>query len=171
MTHSATPPLDSDGNTSFENLQHRAMRAGSLKLLRAIQAARGEFDTPEQPEKPKRPANFLSLVEIRPPSAPPPGEAAGSAIVRMVAEAFHLTTADLKGQNRSGYVVRARSVATKLLFEMTWQDGSRRFSYPQIGALLGGRDHSTIIHSHRMFPDYAKRYPFIEQVYERLSDA
>lgn len=59
-------------------------------------------------------------------------------IVRVVAEAFELEPALLKGRRRDRMVTEARQVAMHVL-NMT-----NRFTMAEIGKGLGGRDHSTI---------------------------
>ena len=61
-------------------------------------------------------------------------------IVEAVALHFDLEVKALQGRNRSKSVARPRQIAMYLLREET---GS---SLPQIGAMLGGRDHTTILY-------------------------
>lgn len=69
----------------------------------------------------------------------------GKRVIAVVADTFGLSTKELLSRSRKKHLTRPRHMACKLLYELTFADGSRRFSYPQIGALMGGRDHSTII--------------------------
>jgi chromosomal replication initiator protein len=59
-------------------------------------------------------------------------------VVRIVADHFHLTAADLTGRRRTAEVALARQVAMYLLSE------EHDLSLSAIGDYLGGRDHSTI---------------------------
>lgn len=61
-----------------------------------------------------------------------------------VARAFGLEPHALVGQARRKPVVVARHAAVWAL-KMRWP----KLSYPQIGKMLGGRDHSTLIHAFR----------------------
>lgn len=65
------------------------------------------------------------------------------AILSIVAEQAGMTLGELRSGRRHRGAVRARMIAVLLLRE---RGG---FSFPQVGAYLGGRDHSTIIHAHR----------------------
>ncbi len=61
-------------------------------------------------------------------------------IIEVVAEHFNITVDQMASKNRSSSVVRPRQIAMYLCNTMT--DSSLQ----AIGVLLGGRDHSTIIH-------------------------
>ena len=61
-------------------------------------------------------------------------------ILLTVAEHFHIKTDDIKGSKRSADIVIPRQIAMYLCKTMTSD------SLDVIGQLLGGRDHSTIIH-------------------------
>ncbi len=61
-------------------------------------------------------------------------------IIEVVAEHFNITVDQMASKNRSSQVVRPRQIAMYLCNTMT--DNSLQ----SIGMLLGGRDHSTIIH-------------------------
>lgn len=61
-------------------------------------------------------------------------------IIEVVAEHFNITVDQMASKNRSSTVVRPRQIAMYLCNTMT--DSSLQ----AIGSLLGGRDHSTIIH-------------------------
>lgn len=78
---------------------------------------------------------------------PPHKIAFASTIIAAVCAASDFTAEQIKGQKRDRPLARARQVACYLLRK------HRRLSYPQIGAMLGGRDHSTIIHAVRLVED------------------
>ena len=59
-------------------------------------------------------------------------------------------------------MVRARQVATYLLRE------DFNISYPLIGQKLGGRDHTTAIHSHMKIKEDLKSDPALLQEIEKL---
>jgi chromosomal replication initiation ATPase DnaA len=75
-------------------------------------------------------------------------------IVREVAEGNGLTVDDLTGPSRLRYVCYARHEAMWLIRQVKASDGKPRFSMPFIGSLLGGRDHTTVLHGIR---EHAKR--------------
>ncbi len=61
-------------------------------------------------------------------------------VVKVVAKFFHLDPEQLRGRDRSKEVAYARQIAMYLAREET------EASLPQIGAALGGRDHTTIMY-------------------------
>ena len=62
-------------------------------------------------------------------------------IQRVVAEFFHLKVSDLRAKRRSRSISGPRQIAMYIMRE------DYSISYPAIGAKLGGRDHTTVIHS------------------------
>jgi hypothetical protein len=82
-----------------------------------------------------------------PPPPPPPDPTLGLVcgpdtrrLIRDVLEPHGLTWADVVGRNAKAPYVRARTDIYVALRERGW-------SYPKIGALVGGRDHTSIINS------------------------
>jgi len=65
------------------------------------------------------------------------------AVLNAVADYFHLSREDLAGKSRTKEIVEARHITMYLLHE----DSHQRTT--DIGRLLGGRDHSTVIHGLR----------------------
>lgn len=61
-------------------------------------------------------------------------------IQHAVCEAFDITMADMVSGDRHRAVARPRQVAMYLAKRMTIR------SYPELGGLFGGRDHTTIMH-------------------------
>jgi chromosomal replication initiator protein len=68
------------------------------------------------------------------------GPAPSDRVIAAVASRFHLTPRELCGKSRSRRVTVPRHLAMQLLREQ----GDR--SLAEVGALLGGRDHSTVRH-------------------------
>ena len=62
-------------------------------------------------------------------------------VLKSVADFYHIPTTDLVKRSRRKEVVRPRQIAMFLLREEV------KYSFPEIGAKLGGRDHSTVIHA------------------------
>lgn len=76
------------------------------------------------------------------------------AIARRVSLRHGLKMADLMGQSRKHAIAHVRQEAMSECRE------AGNWSYPQIGAFFGGRDHTTIIHGVRQ---HAKRLEAAEQ--------
>ena len=74
-------------------------------------------------------------------------------VIRIVAQTFGVTMDSLLGRERSRQVALPRQVAMYLLRE----EGN--ISLPQIGAFLGGRDHTTIMYGCEKIADMLERDP------------
>lgn len=68
-------------------------------------------------------------------------EATPDTIQKSVASCFNVSISDLTGKRRTHNIAFARQVAMFLCRKLT------NCSFPEIGALFGGRDHSTVIHA------------------------
>lgn len=92
---------------------------------------------------------FLSLYRV------------GSRVIESVARDFGMTSADILGKRRHNELVDARAVVA-----MTLKRWGRK-SYPEIGRIMGGRDHSTVIHAVQNFDIYCRRNVTVSASYER----
>jgi chromosomal replication initiator protein len=72
-------------------------------------------------------------------------------IMEEVALHFNLECSDLKGHSRRRVIARPRQIAMYLIREET------NASLPQIGALLGGRDHSTVLYGYERIADLIEK--------------
>lgn len=70
---------------------------------------------------------------------------------------------DLLSADRSASLFRARAAVCWLARELT------PASLPQIGAILGGRDHSSILHACRRAADMRDRDPAFRRLTDRLT--
>lgn len=68
-------------------------------------------------------------------------------IQRLVGERFSIGLSDIIGKRRTQNIALARQVAMFLCRRLTPS------SYPEIGALFGGRDHSTVIHAYKVIEE------------------
>lgn len=151
-----------------------------LKALYAtypeLQPARPDFShIPDREEKKfdygLHLAQYSQLTNIERARQFKQGLPLGRGIIAAVAGWFGYSPDDLTGKSRKEHIVTARFVAAKLLRDQEWQhSGYVRFSYPEIGTLLGGRDHSTIIHACETFFDRARKFPAMLEAYEALKD-
>jgi chromosomal replication initiator protein len=88
-------------------------------------------------------------------------EISGTAIMAETAAYFGLAVEDLSGSSRSRVLVTARQIAMYLCRELT------DLSLPKIGALFGGRDHTTVMHADRKIRSLmAERRSIYNQVTE-----
>lgn len=112
----------------------RALPAEPLTLLRAAAEARSRFAG-----RPLTAALAGEVAAALLPSHSPPAKA----LAGLVARRFGVSMRSLLGPTRRQSVVQARAVAIYLMRTLT------PLTYVEIGTLLGGRDHKTIIHNFR----------------------
>jgi chromosomal replication initiation ATPase DnaA len=70
-------------------------------------------------------------------------------VIREAAQAHGVKPAEIVIGGPSRRLVRPRHMVAATLYEMRHPCGKRKFSLPQIGAWLGGRHHTTILHAVR----------------------
>ena len=91
-------------------------------------------------------------------------------IIHAVADALEVCPHVMIGKSRARDVVTARAVVMVLLREEQLVEGVPRFSYPQIGSVFSGRDHSTVIHACQVrFPEDYAASAIVREVYHSLS--
>jgi chromosomal replication initiator protein len=95
-------------------------------------------------------------------SDPKQGNMSMDIIIRVVSEDFHLTPNDLKGKKKSSGIVRPRHIAIYLCRELT------EYSLTEIGQAFGDRDHTTVLHSHRIIEETSHSDSNLYSVLERL---
>lgn len=112
------------------------------------------------------PADALALVMSGPVETPKPAIAKpvlASEIIAAVAAELRTLPELITSPSRFGQDVRARACVVQIFRR-------RGMSFPAIGARLGGRDHSSIINSYRMFDSYADKMPALRRVVERVME-
>ena len=82
------------------------------------------------------------------------GKFSFSAIIAVVAQAHGVSVADIKGPSRKQRIVNARMHVIATLKKCRPDASS-----PEIGRRVGGRDHSTVLHSVKAWPGRAHRFP------------
>jgi len=95
-------------------------------------------------------------------SDPKQGNMSTDIIIRVVADDYHLTPNDLKGKKRSSGIVKPRQIAIYLCRELT------EYSLTEIGQAFGDRDHTTILHSHRLIEETSRSDTNLYTTLERL---
>lgn len=68
-------------------------------------------------------------------------------IERRACKLFNVTRADIRSERRN------RRIAFVRQFIMYWTSRTTKLSLPQIGRLMGGKDHTTVIHGRRVYPE------------------
>jgi chromosomal replication initiator protein len=84
-------------------------------------------------------------------------------ILVLVAKTYGVPQAQLRSQSRRQSIVGARAMVAYLARELAGM------SYEQIGRALGGRDHTTIIHSYRRIDRDRDRDPVLQEEIDELS--
>ncbi|WP_189597898.1 chromosomal replication initiator protein DnaA [Streptomyces pilosus] len=103
----------------------------------------------------------IVLKDLMPGGDDSAPEITSTAIMGATADYFGLTVEDLCGTSRGRALVTARQIAMYLCRELT------DLSLPKIGALFGGRDHTTVMHADRKIRNLmAERRSIYNQVTE-----
>ncbi|MFD8518484.1 chromosomal replication initiator protein DnaA [Streptomyces capillispiralis] len=103
----------------------------------------------------------IVLKDLMPGGDDSAPEITSTAIMSATAAYFGLTVEDLCGTSRGRALVTARQIAMYLCRELT------DLSLPKIGALFGGRDHTTVMHADRKIRNLmAERRSIYNQVTE-----
>ena len=85
-------------------------------------------------------------------------------IQEAVAAWFHIKIADLKSRRRSKTLVHPRQIAMYLCRELT------DASFPEIGRLFGGKDHTTIMHACRQITKIKEGDSALNQTLDGLKE-
>ena len=83
-------------------------------------------------------------------------------IQKLVCKHFNIKLSDLKGKKKNKAVVFPRQVAMYIIRKKT------SLSFPEIGDLFGGKDHSTVIHSIKKIEDALKEDNHVKNTVETL---
>ena len=99
----------------------------------------------------RKPLNEATAAEALADLLPRKRKVVADKVLETVAQAFGLSVAELRAKGRSRRVAVPRQIAMYLLRE------EAGLSLPRIGELLGGRDHSTVMHGVRKVADRLER--------------
>lgn len=84
-------------------------------------------------------------------------------ILTDVSDYYGLEITDVTSNSRLSELVRARDMFTYVCREYT------SASYNDIGQMLGGRNHATIIHSNNKIKEYAEMYPSVQKQVQEIT--
>jgi chromosomal replication initiator protein len=87
-----------------------------------------------------------------------------AAVKEVVADNYDLTPEDIEGKSRKKEIARARHIAVYLARELTDS------SFPVLGKEFGGRDHSTVMHSHKKIKNMIEETPLLFEEIKELKD-
>lgn len=83
-------------------------------------------------------------------------------ILQAVAEEFRVSVSELTGPRRVRRVVVPRQLAMHLMREFT------QLSFPQIGEIMGGRDHTTVMYGTEKFQERMEQDPELKKRLEKV---
>lgn len=83
-------------------------------------------------------------------------------IQKTVTEYYNIKLSELLGKSRKRSIVRPRQMAMYLSKEITDK------SYPEIGELFGGKDHTTVLHAYRKIEELLIESPMIKEDKQKL---
>jgi chromosomal replication initiator protein len=83
-------------------------------------------------------------------------------VMEHVARYHNITVEDIKNGRRTGEIVKPRQLAMYIIRETT------NLSLPEIGKELGGKNHSTVLHSIRKIEDEIKQDPNTAKIIAEL---
>lgn len=109
-----------------------------------------------------RPLTLLEVKSLLKNSMKPKKNIAIKDVVKMVSEHYQIDEADIYDKTRKKEIVRARQVVMYLLRE------DFNVSYPLIGQKLGGKDHTTVIHSCLKIKSDLKNDPQLMEELEQI---
>ncbi len=112
----------------YAGVRERLRSAAAVRPVAAIAPPAAPSPLPVVPE----PEGFVPVNLLAPPS--------WKVIVKLVSLRWAVREFDVVGPSRQEVVCAARGHAMALVMS------HRQLSYPQVGQLFGGRDHSTVIH-------------------------
>jgi chromosomal replication initiator protein len=87
-----------------------------------------------------------------------------SGIKEVVATNYDLSPSELEGKSRKKEIARARHIAIYLARELTDN------SFPALGKKFGGRDHSTVMHSHKKIDSMIEDTPLLYEEIKELKE-
>jgi len=86
-------------------------------------------------------------------------------IMKTVAARFNIRIADLKSQKKNKNLVIPRQIAMYLARRLT------SHSFPDIGAKIGGKDHSTVIYANNKIKDLLEKDPKMDVVVREIEES
>jgi len=92
------------------------------------------------------------------------GQFSSKQVVKTVAEYFNIETGEILGNKRLKELVYPRQVVMYILRETMGQ------SYPQIGEMLGGKDHTTVMHGYHKISKLRKTSAEVETDIDSLQE-
>lgn len=88
------------------------------------------------------------------------------ALVSRVCDGLGISLKEFLGASRKKRLVAARALVVRVLRERN----SLMYSYPRCAAIVGRKDHTTMIHAYHNFETYCAQFPEVAKVYDELRE-
>ncbi|MBR0139601.1 MAG: chromosomal replication initiator protein DnaA [Firmicutes bacterium] len=83
-------------------------------------------------------------------------------IKKCVADYFGVKVSDIEGESHARNVAYPRQIAIYLVRDLT------NYSFPKMGEIFGGRDHSTVLYSYKKIEKEIKKVPELQKTVENI---
>lgn len=83
-------------------------------------------------------------------------------ILQVVGDAYDVTVSEIRGKSQRGYLLHARHLACYLLVRRAG------YSLPNAGRMMGGRHHTTVLHSVRIVDKALLNVPIWVEVIDKI---
>lgn len=137
---SAKPNLTPKGDLWVSAQELRRMRAEKEAALRPVEARDDHVDAIVIPAP-------IVVTQPEPVVADQPYRITQAIIERRICRALKVSKVDVRSKRRLRKIVLAKQAIAYWTYRLTNR------SLPEIGRLLGGRDHTTVLHSMRKYPE------------------
>ena len=110
------------------------------------------------------PMTVENLMPVLSATASEKVEVSPETVLKVISEVFNVSEEDLKGSSRKREISLARQIGMYLMRQHT------SLSLPKIGAMFGGKDHTTVIYSCDKITKQIKKDPTLNQTVRDVSD-
>jgi len=166
MSLVATKDYSSDPAQMLADYRARKLRMEALaaQFIASQRPKKLKLTPPAPPPEPEPSAREVALrdwLSLAPAKAL--RRATSVIVLNTVCDRMGFSRVELIGECRTGDVVKARQIACWLMRKHSG------ISYPRIGGILGGRDHTTILHSCRKVDARKEADPDFAALLETMS--
>lgn len=110
------------------------------------------------------PMTVENLMPVLSATASEKVEVSPQTVLKVIAEVFNLSEEELKSSSRKREISLARQIGMYLMRQHT------SLSLPKIGAMFGGKDHTTVMYSCDKITKQVKKDPSLNQIVRDVSD-
>lgn len=110
------------------------------------------------------PMTVENLMPVLSATASEKVEVSPQTVLKVIAEVFNISEDDLKSSSRKREISLARQIGMYLMRQHT------NLSLPKIGAMFGGKDHTTVMYSCDKITKQMKKDPSLSQIVRDVSD-